>query len=191
MPIAAEAPSLLNPLDWLKAKLQDFFTLPARITALQQRGSKLADIAAQRNRSDLADQVRQATSNLSTTQTMQQAVQGKLSSLFGELGKLGVKLPGMSGYPAGSSELGVIPLVVLALGGAVAVAIYAVFRHYNTQEQVITSVEQGLLSPEEAKSLLGGLSFNLGGALSPLVWLAGLGLAAYFLLPKLLKRARG
>lgn len=228
MPIAAAEPSLLNPLDWLKAKLQDFFTLPARIAALRARGEKLATIAEQRARPELASQVRQATAALGTTQSMHAAVQQKISGLFAELGKLGVRMPGMSGYDAaaselrgpplwvrrlpgtrthrgrarylvrrrglggydaGASELGIIPLAVLALAGAVAVAIYGVFRHYNNQEKVIADVEKGLLSADEAKKLLGGLSFDVGGALTPLVWIGG-AVALFFLWPKL-RRAFG
>jgi hypothetical protein len=171
-------------LDWLKAKLQDFYTLPARIAALKAKADRLATIADQRAQPAYAAQVRQAAGNLTQTQSMHQALQSKLSGLFAELGKVGVKLPGMAGYPSGASELGIVPLAVLALAAGVAIAIYGVFRHYNTQEKIVNDVAKGLLSADEAKALMGGLSFNVGGALKPLVWV-GLAAAGFFFWPQL------
>lgn len=173
-------------IDWFRDKMQDFFTLPARIAATRREAVALQKIMEDKGDSATAAQLQQVQHDLSRVSANHQSMQSRVSDLFAKLGALGIKLPGLSGYPSGyrdlyaSGQLGIlpaIPVAVLVAGGAVAVGIAAIFADYQKQRNIVEAVKQGKLTAEQAKALGVGrplLGIDLGKMAFPLALVAGL-----------------
>jgi hypothetical protein len=153
-----------DAIAWIKGKLQEWYTLPARIRAARQRAAKVADIALKQGRTAEAQKLRHAAAELQSLDARHTQVTDQLRNLIAALGSVGV-------------HLGVIPVAVLALAATVAGAMALVMANVKKQEQLIDAVAKGLLSPEQAAALgkgplvavsvpwlvpaLGGLAFFL------------------------------
>ena len=175
-------------IDWLKVKMADFFTLPARISALRIKAEAIREIIQDRDPNGAA-QLSGVVVNLGQIQNDQTAMQSRVSGLLGRLGAIGVEVPGLSGYGgvwgAYDPGLGVVPLIPLALivtGGAVALGIVGVFANYRKQVGIVNAIERGALTAEEAQTIGAGRPlFGLGGMgkiAVPLMLIAGLAFAA-------------
>jgi hypothetical protein len=149
---------------WIKSKLQDWYTLPARIRAARERAAKIAAIAAQQGKTTEAQKLRDAGAQLQSLDARHSQVTDRLRSLIAALGSVGV-------------HLGVIPVAVLALAATVAGAMALVMASVKKQEDLIDAVAKGVLTPEQAAALGKGplVSLNVPW-LVPAVVLAGVGL---------------
>lgn len=174
---------LLHPgemLKWFQAKMRDFFTLPSRIAALRASALKVAEIAMQRGRPDVAQQSQQIAGNLGVTTTNHASVQQRISGFLSRLGAMGIQLPASGG------TLGIVPAIPIALivvGGGIALAVAAIFSDYAKQERALKEVAAGVLTPEEAAKIIAAgktFSFDVGSALKPLAWVAGFGALIFF-----------
>ena len=181
-------------LDWMKAKMRDFYMLPARIAALKVRAQKIEVIIQDRD-PVAAQRLRQAQLSLGQIQSDQTSMQGRLSSFFSRLGAIGVKLPGAGGvagyYDPGLGIIPAIPLVLIATGGAVALGVVAIFSNYRKQVGIIDAIERGALSADEARTIGAGkpmFGLDLGAAAKPIMLVGALAALLYFAGPTLKKR---
>lgn len=181
-------------LDWMKAKMSDFYMLPARIAALKVRAQKMEVILQDRDPA-AATQLRQVQLSLGSLQNSQTSMQGRVTTFFSRLGAIGVKLPGSGGvagyYDPGLGIIPAIPIVLIATGGAVALGIVAIFSNFRKQVGIIDAIERGGLTAEEARTIGAGkplFGLDLGGAMKPIMLVGALAALAYFVGPTLRKR---
>ena len=96
-------------LDWFKAKLRDFFLLPAKTQALRERATEIRSIIAVRDPA-AASKLAQVQADLVRIEGSHVAMASRVNSLLVGLGKLGVKLPGLAGCPVmGEAPLTYVP----------------------------------------------------------------------------------
>jgi hypothetical protein len=181
-------------VDWFKAKLQEFYTLPARIAATRSRARAVRNLAEQKGATVAVAQLDDITRNLGRIESSHLGMQSRVADLFGKLGALGVKMPGLSGYsfygePVTLGVLPAIPVAVIVAGSAIALGIAAIMADYAKQNALLAKVEQGVLTPEEAKSLGAGrplFGIDLGKVMIPLMLIGG----ALWFGPRLVRAGR-
>jgi hypothetical protein len=131
-----------DAISWIQSQLRTWYALPARIRAARERAARLADIATQRGKAKEAQRARDAAASLQSLDARHSQVSDRLRSLIGALGSVGV-------------HLGAVPVVPVAVLGAagVAAAMAYVMGQVKRQEDLISAVERGVLTPEEAEKL--------------------------------------
>ena len=192
-------PSLM--IDWLRTKMGQFFTLPARIAALKVKAEQIKNIIQDR---DPVSGARLSTvqADLGQIGADQTAMQARVSSLLSRLGAIGINVMGGDGMGqysyvgplrqdvfsqanvfGGLGIIPAIPIVIIATGGAVALGIAAIFSNYQKQERIVLAVERGSLTAAEAATLAAAARPlfalpNVGKMMVPLLLLGGLAIAA-------------
>lgn len=180
---------------WFRDKLQQFYLMPSKIGALRQRAQMVNQTLASRDMVAAARAASVATA-ANRMQTDHMGLQSQVTGLLNMLGSHGIKLPGLEGYEGVPEQLGAIPLVVVGIlagtGAVVALGISGLFSSYAKQKSLLDQIEKGNLTPAEAAAIArqtksGGI-LGLGIDISPLMWVAGIGAALYFLGPQLKRR---
>lgn len=166
-----------SALEFIKAKLQAFYALPARIGAARARAGQLSRTAAQLGRTDTVAVLRNADQELSVALTRQQQAGDKVSQLLVALGGA-LKLPGLGQLP---------PLWAVAQAALVAGDIAALLATVTKQEQTIAKAGQQLGTAASAAA--GGAGAPLppaGGTFKVPLWVYALvlGGGGYYLLRK-------
>jgi hypothetical protein len=181
---------------WFRDKLQQFYLLPSKIAALRQRAQAVHQTLVVRDPA-IASQAASVATKMNLMQTDQASLQSQVTGLLNQLGSHGIKLPGLEGYNDVRPQLGAIPLVVVGIlagtGAVIALGISSLFTNYAKQKSLLDQIEKGNLTPQEAAEIArktggGGILGTLGVDLSPILWIAGIGAALYFLGPQLRRR---
>lgn len=168
---------------YLQGKVLAYAKLNVRIAEMQVRARYTLKAASVKGDIPAVREAGQILYDLSELREDYDKTGGKLRDLL-------EKLPGLE--PAGLGIVPVIPLALMAVVIAVALAMAAIFRRANAQEKALALVESGVLTPAEAARLRPGPGGMFAG-LAPAARYAAVGIGLYFGLPILagvLKRRR-
>lgn len=161
-------PGFQQAWDYLRGKVREFYTLPARIGAIKQRAATLLAVARQKGASTAGAEVQAILDGTSEVEAKHRQTAAKVSEA-------------MSG--ATEAGLGVIPWLAISAIMTAAAGIKWLLDRVKRDEHTLDMIEQGLLSPAEAAALksdglLPAWGLQLGKYALPL----GIGAAAWFLL---------
>lgn len=147
-------PGATKAAEWLEAKISDFYKLPMEIGRQQKRAVFLDATAKRKGMLAEADQARRSGVTLNSIKAKYDEVALKLSDFLRQLSSFG---------------LGAVPIAVaIVLGGlalSIAAGITFLFRDLEQQKKLLDAIERGVLTPEEAAAMRGGLFSGLPGTL--------------------------
>lgn len=178
-----------DAVQWIVTNLARIRRIPYTLQQNQLRVSRLASVGSRLNPSQVA-QVQQAN-------TLLGEIKSKANAVVSAANELVTKLASYLPRESGLGILPAIPLWLIATLGATAVTVFVgakfIFSREDQVEALLSAVERGVLTPEEAGKLAGdkstGFLANLGKSLGISVGLGtvliGAGVALYlFGMPK-------
>ena len=155
-------PGFSQAYDYLRRKLEEFYTLPARIGAIKRRAATLLGVAQQKGAATAAAEVAAIVQGMPEVEARHRATSGTVSEAMSASKEAG---------------LGAIPFLAISLIMTAAAGIKWLLDRVKNDERKLDMIEQGLLTPEEAAALNnGGLlpKFKMaGGIMLPLAIGAG------------------
>lgn len=174
-----------DAVQWIVTNLARIRRIPYTLQQNQLRVSRLASVGARMNPTQVA-QVQKANSLLGEIKSKANGVVSAANELVARIASYLPKDSGLGILPA-------IPLWLIATLGATAVTVFAgakfIFSREDQVEALLSAVERGVLTPEEAGKLAAGQSTgflaNLGKSVGVGTVLIGAAIALYvFGLPK-------
>lgn len=174
-----------DAVNWIVTNLARIRRIPYTLSANQQRVARLAQMGTRLNATQAA-QVTQASSLLDE-------IKKKASSVVTAANELVSKLASYLPKDSGLGFLPAIPLWLIATIGATAVTVFVgakfIFSREDQVDALLSAVERGVLTPEEAGKLASGgntgFLANFGKSLGAGTVLIGAAVALYvFGLPK-------
>lgn len=153
---------------YLKGKLEEFYTLPARIGAVKRRAATLLGVARQKGAATAAAEVAEILDGLPDVEAKHRATSAKVSEAMSA---------------SRESGLGVVPWLAISAIMTAAAGIKWLLDRVKHDEHTLDMIEQGLLTPSEAAALDGnGLLPKLGGGVATFALPLALGAGALLLL---------
>ncbi len=174
-----------DAVQWIVTNLARIRRIPYTLQRNQARVSRLASVGARLNPTQVA-QVQQANTLLGEIKSKANAVVSAANELVAKLASYLPKDSGLGVLPA-------IPLWLIATLGVAATTVFVgakfIFSREDQVEALLSAVERGVLTPEEAGRLAGdkstGFLANLGKSVGIGTVLIGAAVALYvFGLPK-------
>lgn len=161
-------PGFQQAWNYLRGKLEEFYTLPGRIGALKARGATLLGVAQQKGAATAAAEVAKVLDGLPDVEARHRDTSGKVSEAMSA---------------SRESGLGVIPWLAVSAIMTAAAGIKWLLDRVKHDEHTLDMIEQGLLTPAEAAALDGdGLLPKWGGNAAKLILPLAIGAGALFLL---------
>jgi hypothetical protein len=144
-------PGFRQAYDYLRGKLTEFYTLPARIGALKRRAGALLGVAQQKGAATAAGEVARIVEGLPEVERRHGVTSGQVAEAMSASKEAG---------------LGAIPFLAISLIMTAAAGIKWLLDRVKNDERKLDMIEKGLLTPEEAAALN-------GAGLLPKIKLAG------------------
>lgn len=163
-------PGFQQAWDYLKSKLEEFYTLPARIGAIKRRATTLLGVAQRKGAATAAGEVADILESVPEVERRHQATAAKVSEAMSATQEAG---------------LGAVPWLLISAIMTAAGGIKWLLDKVKHDERKLDMIEQGLLTPDEAAALEGnGLLPKWTGQLGKYAVPIGLAAAAWFMLSK-------
>jgi hypothetical protein len=145
-----QVPGAENAINWVKARVGEFYQLPERISKLQDKAAKLQTVADQKKRVDQAARTFGVSTALKSSKENWATTEAKLSVLLANLKSAGLGV--------------VVPLGIALSGIAMGGSMVYLFKTVDYQEKVLADIAKKILTPEEAARLFpaGGSLFGFG-----------------------------
>lgn len=161
-------PGFKDAYAYLKGKLEEFYTLPARIGAMKRRAATLLGVAQQKGAPTAAAEVAAILEGLPEVESRHAATAGKVSEAMSASREAG---------------LGVIPWLAISAIMTAAAGIKWLLDRVKNDEHKLDMIERGILTPGEAAALNGnGLLPKIPGGLATLAVPLAIGAGALLLL---------
>lgn len=135
-------PGVSDAVNYVKAKVGQFFGLPARIAAASRKAEQLRQIAQNKGLSSEAAQIGAVQSALLQLQSKYTETESKVGPLLEQLKGAGF-------------GLAVIPIAIVSAAAAVAAAMAYLFQGVSFNEDLLTKIEKKVITPQEATALFG------------------------------------
>lgn len=159
-------PGVGDAVNYIKAKVGEFFQLPARIGKAQKRAAALVDIASSKR--------------MSTESAELLGIQGALASVKKTYNETESKLTGLLDMLK-VAGFGALPLALIAVAVPIAAAMAYLFKTTSFNEKLLDKIEKKVITPKEAAELFGPkplLGLDFGSLVIPALVVGG-GLVAY------------
>lgn len=164
-----QIPGAEEAVNWIKARVGQFYQLPERISKLQDKASKLQAVAVQKKMADQAARTYGVSTALKALKDSWATTEAKLSALLTDMKAAGLGAVSVS-----------MAFSAVAMGGYMTY----LFTTIDYQEKVLADVAKKILTPEEAARLFpSGGSLGLG-VLIPALGLGAAAFAGYYLLKR-------
>lgn len=155
------------PVEFLRARWDDFVALEPRILDLQHRAAQVAYQASQQGDPERAEQAKDVIRKLQNLAQIHLRIMDRAREV----------VEYWTGAELSSWGLGAIPVAALTVISGLALLVAWVFRAYAAEERKLDLIEAGVLTPEQAAALDPGP--KPGGVLAGLQGVLGWALVAF------------